>query len=674
MSPDVAEPECAKTDSVSTGQSFANLLEQATRELQQTGDLNLEALIRAHPQHADQLRDLLPAMAAMASWARDPKCVASDDSSPSCVEPVGGILGDFRIIREIGRGGMGVVYEAEQISLNRRVALKILPLAAMLNCRRLERFRHEAQAAAMLRHPHIVTVYSVGCERGVHYYAMDYIEGPSLAEVVAQLRISDCGFNRHAGSLIFTPQSAIRSPQPEIETVAVLSTFRTTQPAEFFRTVARLGIQAAEALDYAHQMGVVHRDVKPSNLLLDTQGNLWITDFGLAMTQADAGLTMTGDLLGTLRYMSPEQAAGKRLSLDHRTDVYSLGITLYELLTGRPAFDTIARGELLRSIADVEPPPLRKLVPAIPADLETIVHKAIEKDAADRYVTAQKLAEDLRRFAENRAIQARPPTGLDRLRKLVRRHRVASTTAAVAALLILIVGVAIVADRRRQILETQRFLAASVQTGLVGYWPLDGDGTDRSLLGHDLRLKGGVGFAPGLFGQSLDLHGNPNTYAQRLPDDPEYDFGDGDFTIQIWVNFYSTSPNQVLIEKFSGNVGPGWTFSKPENNVLQFFHFTPCNSAPQTIPVNVWQHLVVCRKDDAIRIWSNGRTIVSSYCPPISKSTSPLYIGRRSPTDARSSLSLDGRLDEVAIWNRALTDNEIAYLHNGSLGNRIVEQ
>jgi tetratricopeptide (TPR) repeat protein len=318
-----------------------------------------------------------------------------------------------------------VVYEAEQLSLGRRVALKVLPFAAMLESRRLERFRHEAQAAAMLRHPNIVAVYSVGCERGVHYYAMDYVEGLSLAEVVEELGAESKELRTRDEKQVCSPHlrgEGSGEGARDTAAVAALTTLKTTQPIEFFRSIARLGIQAADALDYAHQMGVVHRDIKPSNLLLDSTGKLWITDFGLAMTQSDAGLTMTGDLLGTLRYMSPEQAAGKRLPLDHRTDVYSLGTTIYELVAGRAAFDTSDRAELLRSIAEAEPTPLRKLVPTIPVDLATIIHKAMEKDAADRYSSAKELAHDLQQFLEHRPIVARPPSLVERAAKWSRRH------------------------------------------------------------------------------------------------------------------------------------------------------------------------------------------------------------------------------------------------------------
>src|SRR5262249_18434812 len=187
---------------------------------------------------------------------------------------------------------------------------------------------------------------------------------------------------------------------------------------EDFRRLAELGVQAAEALDHAHQAGIVHRDVKPANLMLDERGNLWVTDFGLAhMQHGEASLTVTGDLVGTLRYMSPEQALAKRVVIDHRTDVYSLGATLYELLTLRPAFDGKDRQELLRQIAFEESPRPRRLDRGIPAELETIVLKAMEKNPADRYATAQDLADDLSGFLEEKRIRARRPSLLQRARK-----------------------------------------------------------------------------------------------------------------------------------------------------------------------------------------------------------------------------------------------------------------
>jgi hypothetical protein len=202
----------------------------------------------------------------------------------------------------------------------------------------------------------------------------------------------------------------------------VLSTEHPTDGRGYYHWVAGLGRQAALALEHAHSVGVVHRDVKPANLLLDPRGQLWVTDFGLAQMAGDAGLTATGELLGTLRYSSPEQVQARRGVVDHRSDVYSLGATLYELLTLRPLFEGRDRNELLRQIADEEPRPPRSTRPAVPRELETVVLKALRKEPSERYATARDFAEDLQRFLDNRPVLARRPTAAERLRKLVRRH------------------------------------------------------------------------------------------------------------------------------------------------------------------------------------------------------------------------------------------------------------
>jgi serine/threonine protein kinase len=362
-----------------------------------------------------------------------------DGSAPAdAVEPAES-LGDFRIIREVGRGGMGVVYEAVQVSLGRRVALKVLPFAATMDPRHLQRFKNEAHAAAQLHHTNIVPVYSVGCERSVHFYAMQFIEGQSLADVIASLRKPS--EPRPLGSGEGADPTTAYHPLPDgrgsdsstasvsTKPIAGLSTRRSTTDAAYFRTVAELGIQAAEALDYAHEHGIIHRDIKPANLLVDAESRLWVTDFGLAQVQGDARMTMTGDLVGTLRYMSPEQALAKRVVVDHRTDIYSLGATLYELLTLGPAFSGTDRQELLRQIAFEEPRAPRRQNKAIPAELEIIMLKTLEKNPTDRYATAKELAEDLRRYVMDEPIRARRPSVAQRLRKWGRRHQAAVTSA-----------------------------------------------------------------------------------------------------------------------------------------------------------------------------------------------------------------------------------------------------
>lgn len=351
-----------------------------------------------------ELGESLAACLSGLEWIND---VHRRETSVEDIGPVdpAATLGDFQLLRELGRGGMGVVYEAEQCSLGRRVALKVLPFAAMLDARQKRRFQNEAHAAAQLSHPHIVDVIGVGCERGVHYYAMRLIDGPTLAEVITELRRNQ--------------QNGVKS-QPTVHD----SGLSTTSPRDYYRSVARLMADVAGALDYAHHAGVVHRDIKPSNILLDGRGNAWITDFGLARLETSPELTMTGDLLGTLRYMSPEQLLGNPAAVDQRTDIYSLGATLYELLTLRPVFETRDRAMLSRAIA-VEPPrPPRKLAKGLPVELESIVHKALEKNPADRYRTAGDLAEDLNRFLDHRPIRARRSRTIAYAKSFWRRHQV----------------------------------------------------------------------------------------------------------------------------------------------------------------------------------------------------------------------------------------------------------
>ena len=404
--------------------------------------LDKDELLARHPDLAADLEVCLASLDLIRAASLDPAGMALDvgDFTPS-TNP-NSALGDYRLLREVGRGGMGVVYEAEQLSLNRRVAIKVLPFAAVLDPRQLQRFQNEAMAAAKLDHPNVLPVLAVGCERGVHFYAMRLVDGFTLADAIRELRqADDTSAERWDGS----------------SALATLTTDGSTRSPDYFRAVARLGIQAAEALDHAHATGVIHRDIKPSNLLLDARGHLWVTDFGLAHCQTDAGVSLTqpGDLLGTLRYMSPEQALAKRVPMDHRTDIYSLGVTLYELLTLTPAITGQDRQELMRKIADEEPTAPRRLNDAIPGDLETIILKACAKESAHRYASAQALADDLHRFIEDRPIVARRPGFVARAAKWARRHRVAVRTALGVLIVAVIACGALLWQERRQTLDAR---------------------------------------------------------------------------------------------------------------------------------------------------------------------------------------------------------------------------
>jgi serine/threonine protein kinase/WD40 repeat protein len=430
-------------------ETLETILAACLEQLERGETPHIDSLIAQNPDLAAELRENLAKLAALH------RAVVGMTDGGQMLEGLCATnfleqrtLGDFHLDRPIGRGGMGVVYEAQQISLNRRVALKTLPLAAVLDPRQLARFKNEAQAAASLDHPHIVSVYAVGSDRGVHYYAMRFIDGLSLAEVVQKLRagngeqvgaasratlFEDIDFPQSSPTRFAGPTAADTAP------IAALSTLKTTRPSDYFRSVARLGIQAAEALHYAHEMGVVHRDVKPSNMLLDNDGQLYVTDFGLAMTQSSSELTMTGDLLGTLRYMSPEQASGRRALVDRRTDIYSLGASLYELTTLRPAFPEEDRARLLQQIVTDPPQTPSKINRDVPGDLDTIILKSMAKDPAERYETAKAFADDLGRFVKHELIRARRITRFEHVRSWCRRNKaVASLLAAVAALLLVL--------------------------------------------------------------------------------------------------------------------------------------------------------------------------------------------------------------------------------------------
>ncbi len=347
-------------------------------------------------------------------------------------------LGDFELERELGRGGMGVVYSATQISLRRRVALKILPFVAVLDPRQVARFRNEAQAAASLVHPNIVTVFSVGCERGVHYYSMQLVEGDSLERFIEQAReagrgILPAGDQSDTGRDGESTQVSIRS-------------------SRHIRRVIEMGAQVALALDHAHQQGIVHRDIKPSNLLLDETGKTRVTDFGLARLPGVSNLTSQGERLGTTRYMSPEQATGRNQEVDYRTDIYSLGATLYELLTLQPAFDAPTREQLLAAIGTGVLVPPRKLNPGLPVELETVLLKAMAHAPADRYASGRDFADDLLRCWEGKPVVARRQTVLDRMFRfaLARKRLVAGIAAGLVTVAVVAITLAGVFSRQHQ--------------------------------------------------------------------------------------------------------------------------------------------------------------------------------------------------------------------------------
>jgi serine/threonine protein kinase/WD40 repeat protein len=447
-----------------------------------------------YPELAEQIRDLFPALMIVEEFGSVDGAGPGGAGSATAVAPPRQ-LGEYRVLRQVGRGGMGVVYEAVQESLGRHVALKVLPYNTLVSAEHLERFRREARAAARLHHTHIVPVFGVGEHEGIHYYAMQFIIGHGLDQVLHEVRrLRDSrsahkpttvthslaasvayglltgrgGDNQHRDpSSIPSAAGAIRdtlpyrSPMPADRpgegmptplapvaaqdaspTPGSVSDLAGPPGTSYYRRVADLGVQVAEALEYAHGQGILHRDIKPSNLLLDTAGQVWVTDFGLAKTEGSEDLTNTGALVGTVPYMAPERFQG---SADARSDVYSLGITLYELLTLCPAFNDSQQARLIERVTHADPPTPRRLAPDMPRDLETIVLKAMAKEPARRYAYAAELAADLKRFLEHRPIHARRVSAAERLwRWRARNPLVASLAATIFLLLaVMTVGVSI---------------------------------------------------------------------------------------------------------------------------------------------------------------------------------------------------------------------------------------
>lgn len=463
-------------------------------------------------------------------------------------------LGDFEVIREVGRGGMGIVYEAKQISLNRRVALKVLSGAVLSSSRAVTRFRREAAAAARLHHTNIVPIYSIGEDDGTHFYAMEYIEGPSLDFVIRQWQVQisvDQSTRAHTpfGSRKSTPSPKTPSSGPDDRIHAADTVAGPSEPLPLtpiiprvvpgkvflkpnsFDEIAQLIAGVADGLEHAHRHGIIHRDVKPSNLLLSPEGILSINDFGLARVLEEPSVTLSGEFLGSPLYASPEQINGNPDQLDHRTDVYSLGATLYELLTLRPPFPGEGREQVLAQVLRNEPTPLRKINSKVPLDLETICLKAIEKDPNRRYQHARDLAEDLRRYVNRYAISARRTHPLQRLVKWSKRH---PAIAASACLLLLSGIIAFVGVRQHRLLNEQRLAEKRVlEQRLLK------ETEERALI---YTLSGDLGSAEALLPDAERLGASPAWLALRRGQ-IAYQRGDYDRALQLLQESATKSPS-----------------------------------------------------------------------------------------------------------------------------------
>jgi serine/threonine protein kinase/Tfp pilus assembly protein PilF len=428
-------------------------------------DAGQAALIRAHLSHCRACAAVHEQHGGDGPGLRSPAGARGDsrleelqatrpDRAPRLLPSIEG----YRILGVLGQGGMGIVYRAVQSKLSRTVALKVLPaVVGAANPAAVSRFRREATAAARLHHTNIIPIYDFGECADAYYYAMELITGRPLNEVIGSLArrdVSGASPMALAHLLASLTRDGSPTPSPYVPRSANPTPASGVAPLAgvrpYFAQVARWMADVADALHYAHGEGIIHRDIKPANLILSDDGRIMIADFGLAKSADDASMTMTGTVVGTLRYTSPEQTMAGRAPVDHRTDLYSLGATMYELLTFQPAFPGDNDKAILGAILSRDPPRMRRLMPALPAELETICMKLLEKSPAARYATAGAAAEDLRRFLNDLPIAAKRPGPVARMHKFARRHKAAVAAVTAVVLLVATTLVLIAENRRKQ--------------------------------------------------------------------------------------------------------------------------------------------------------------------------------------------------------------------------------
>ena len=408
----------------------------------------------------DFLNDAKDALSGESELAEDTVVFSSPSSPKARASRHLPRIDGYRITGVLGQGGMGIVYRAVQDKLNRTVALKVLPaMIGAASPSMVARFRREAMAAARLHHTHIVPIYDFGESPDAYFYAMELIAGQPLNLVIksfAKKNAAQASAARLSEMLMDITVESSDASSPSFYsgvsldgsgTVADVS--MTGRARHYYRQAALWMADTADALHYAHEQKIIHRDVKPANLIVSTDGRIMVADFGLAKSTNEESVTMTGSFLGTVRYVSPEQAMARRIPVDHRTDIYSLGATMYELLCFQPAFPGTDEKLVLSAVITRDPTSPRKIASSVPHELETICLKAMEKSPDMRYPTARAMGEDLRRYIEDLPIEAKPPGAIARVTKFVRRHK-AGTLAGATTLLLIVSMVAVIhIDRSR---------------------------------------------------------------------------------------------------------------------------------------------------------------------------------------------------------------------------------
>lgn len=408
------------------------IVERFTAEVRSGRTPDIETYLHQHPDHADELADLLSSVAMIEGLKHySPTSSVPDQRTAEINVP--DFLGEYRIVQEIGRGGMGIVFEAVHETLGRRVAIKVMTVGSISNTKHLERFHREAVSAASLHHTNIASVFGAGEDEGLHFYVMEFIDGQSLSQI---LKSGGIGLDEtaHFQGDSLTPDSDLQTTAPTSRFDDALTVGKETITRKNrYKWVAHTGQQIADALTYAHEKHILHRDIKPANLVLDNHGTVWLTDFGLAKNIVNDAITKTGDIIGTPQYMAPESFSG---NYDARSETYCLGLTLYEMATLSPAFQNSSPGQIIKAITTTSPPPPKKIDAMMPGDLATIIAKAISREPEHRYQTAADLRDDLRAFIEDRPIAARTMSTWDHAVRFGRRNPLAAGLAVFSVLVL----------------------------------------------------------------------------------------------------------------------------------------------------------------------------------------------------------------------------------------------
>ncbi len=547
---------------------------------------------------------------------------------------------DYEILDEIALGGMGVVYRARQRTLGRVVALKTLRAGVRATSDDLARFTREAQTAARLVHPGIVPIHDFGIVDGVPYFSMDYIEGRTMAALL------------EAGSLGIRPA------------VAILE-------------------KTCRAMHYAHQQGVVHRDLKPGNILVDASGEPRLADFGVAKSLfGEATLTREGSIMGTPNYLAPEQVEGNKGDIGPWTDVYALGVTLYHVLTGRLPFQGTTELELLYKITLEEPPPPRTVRPDVAPELEAICLKAMQKERADRYRSALEMAEELSRWLGDQPVLTRPESATQRTFKLVRRKR-GSIGLVLAGAAMGAVSVAVALWQRKEAptpapppgppVEAPRAEAGphEVDVHTIALWHFD-DGVgnqarDAGTGGHHLFFKNGVEWGEGRFGKAIRTGFVPGAVLGTTA----YAFASHDvrldlapqFTVECWVKPLTLQTQESFVwSKYVYKDGLGSALAimgvgDPAYASPQFKVGTSTNGymfvrgPANAFALGEWHHVATTYDGEAFRIWVDGRVVGEQRAMEAKPNAATIELTIGTSSDMAGWNPLDGWIDEFRISN-----------------------